>query len=413
MKKVVNVKLEKEEWVKQQDKAFEKLNKKAKIDGFRPGKAPRDVYEKHYGKQEIIFEAANKVINDRYENALAEAGIVPEMEPKIDLIKCDENELEFSYTFMAVTNIELGDYKNLGIKKEEAKVTKKEIEHEIHHILERFAEIVEKKGKVANGDIAIIDFEGFKDGTPFEGGKGTNYQLEIGSNTFIPGFEEGIVGMSKGEEKDLELTFPKDYHDESLKGQKVVFKVKVNEVKQRKVPKMDEDFFLDLDMPGVNSKEELEKEIEKQLKDHKQHHLDEDYTFKVLDEACKNMKIDIEDEMIDVETNAMYDNFINNMKQQGIDEELYYNYSGTTKDDMLKKMRDEALRRMKYRYLLNEVVKQEKIKVTDKEAELKIDELTSAYNVTREEVLKELGSLEAVKYEIMMNKAIEVIKSNK
>ena len=176
---------------------------------------------------------------------------------------------------------------------------------------------------------------------------------------------------------------------------------------------MDEDFFLDLDMPGVNSKEELEKEIEKQLKDHKQHHLDEDYTFKVLDEACKNMKIDIEDEMIDVETNAMYDNFINNMKQQGIDEELYYNYSGTTKDDMLKKMRDEALRRMKYRYLLNEVVKQEKIKVTDKEAELKIDELTSAYNVTREEVLKELGSLEAVKYEIMMNKAIEVIKSNK
>ena len=214
MKKVVNVKLEKEEWVKQQDKAFEKLNKKAKIDGFRLGKAPRDVYEKHYGKQEIIFEAANKVINDRYENALVEAGIVPEMEPKIDLIKCDENELEFSYTFMAVTNIELGDYKNLGIKKEEAKVTKKEIEHEIHHILERFAEIVEKKGKVANGDIAIIDFEGFKDGTPFEGGKGTNYQLEIGSNTFIPGFEEGIVGMSKGEEKDLELTFPKDYHDE-------------------------------------------------------------------------------------------------------------------------------------------------------------------------------------------------------
>ena len=413
MKKVVNIKVEKEEWIKEQDKAFEKLNNKAKIDGFRPGKAPRNIFEKHYGKQEIIFEAANKVINDRYEDALTEAGIIPEMEPKIDLIKCDENELEFSYTFVAVSKVELGEYKNLGVKKETAKVTKKEIEHEIDHILERYAEIVEKKGSVKKGDIAIIDFEGFKDGAAFEGGKGTNYQLEIGSNTFIPGFEDGIIGMNKDEEKDLELTFPEDYHDENLKGQKVVFKVKVNEIKERKVPKMDEDFFMDLDMPGVNSKEELEKEIEKQLKDHKQHHIDEDYTFKVLDKAVSNMKIDLEEEMIEEEANAMYNNFVENMKKQGIEEEMYFNYTSTTKEDMLKKMKEDSSKKLKYRYLLNEVVKQEKIKVTDKEAENKIKEITDNYGVSREDVLKELGSIEAIKYEIMINKAIDIIKSNK
>ena len=413
MKKVVKVKLEKEKWLEEQEKAFEKLNKKAKIDGFRPGKAPRNIYEKHYGKQEIIFEAANNVINSHYDEALKEAGFIPEMEPKIDLVKCDENELEFNYTFIAVTNIELGEYKNLNIKKEEAKVTKKEIDQEIHHLLEHYAEIVEKKGKIANDDIAIIDFKGYKNNEAFKGGEATNYQLEIGSNTFIPGFEEGLIGMQKGEEKDLELTFPSDYHDEDLKGQKVLFKVKVNEVKQRKIPKMDEEFFMDLDMPGVNSKEELEKEIEKQIKTRKQNHIDEEYTFKALEKAASNMKIDIEDEMIDYETNAMYDNFMNNMKKQGIDEELYYKYSGTSKDEILKNMHNEASRRLKYRYLLNEIVKIEKIKATDKEAESKIKELSKQYSVTRQEVIEELGSIEAVKYEIMINKAIEVIKSNK
>ena len=413
MKKVVKVKIEKKEWEEAMNKAFEKLNKKAKIDGFRPGKAPRNVFEKHYGKGDIIMEAADKIINDRYEGAIKEAGIMPEIEPKIDLIKCDEEGLEFSYTFIAVGEVKLGEYKNLGVKKEEAKVTKKEIEHEIEHIIENYAEIVEKEGKVKKGDIAIIDYEGFKDDVPFAGGKGENYQLEIGSNTFIPGFEDGIIGMSKGEEKELELKFPDEYHSEELKGQKVIFKVKVNEIKERILPEMNKEFFEDLAMPNVQNKEDLEKEIEKEIKEHKQHHIDEEYTFKVLDKAVKNMEIDLEDEMIEAESLAMYEDYMSKLTAQGFNEEMYFSYTNTTKEKMLEDMKKEAEKKIKYRYLLNEVVKKENIKVSDKDAEKRVSELAIQYNIDEEQVLREFGNIEVIKYDIMLGKAVEVIKSNK
>ena len=413
MKKVVKVEIEKKEWNIAMDKAFEKLNKKAKIDGFRPGKAPRNVFEKHYGKGDIIMEAADKIINDRYEGAIKEAGIMPEIEPKIDLIKCDEEGLEFSYTFIAVGEVKLGEYKNLGVKKEEAKVTKKEIEHEIEHIIENYAEIVEKEGKVKKGDIAIIDYEGFKDNVPFAGGKGENYQLEIGSNTFIPGFEDGVIGMSKGEEKELELKFPDEYHSEELKGQKVIFKVKVNEIKERILPEMNKEFFEDLAMPNVQNKEDLEKEIEKEIKEHKQHHIDEEYTFKVLDKAVKNMEIDLEDEMIEAESLAMYEDYMSKLTAQGFNEEMYFSYTNTTKEKMLEDMKKEAEKKIKYRYLLNEVIKKENIKVSDKEAEKRVSELAIQYNIDKEQVLREFGNIEVIKYDIMLGKAVEVIKSNK
>ena len=413
MKKVVNIKVENKDWVKEMDKAFEKLNKKAKIDGFRPGKAPRNVFEKHYGKGDIIMEAADRIINEKYDDAVKEAGIIPMVEPKIDIKKCDEEGLEFSYTFVAIGEIKLGEYKNLGIKKEEAKVTKKEVQEEINHLVNDYAEIVEKEGKVKKGDIAIIDFDGYKDGVAFDGGKADNYELEIGSNSFIPGFEDGIIGMAKGEEKDLELTFPKDYHSEELKGQKVVFKVKVNEIKERVLPEMNEEFFEDLAMPGVQNKEDLEKEVEKNIKEHKQYHIDEEYNFKVLDKAVENMEIDLEDEIIDAETNAMYDDYMEKLKAQGFNEDLYFSYTNTTKEKMLEDMKKEAVKKIKYRYLLNEVIKKEKIKVSDKEAEERLDVLAKQYNTDKDQVLKEFGNIEVIKYDIMLNKAIEVIKSNK
>lgn len=412
MKKTINIKVEKEEWGKAKDDAFKKLNKKNKIDGFRPGHAPRNIFEKHY-KGDILIEAANKMINDKYDVALKEAQIIPEIEPRVDIVKCDDEGLEVNYIFVAVSEVKLGAYKNLGIKKETAKVSKKEIEHEIHHILDSYAEIVEKDGKVENGNIAIIDFEGFKDGVAFEGGKSENYELEIGSNSFIPGFEDGIIGMNKGEEKELNLTFPKDYHSEDLKGQDVVFKVKVNEIKERKVPELNEEFFEDLAMPGINSKEELEKDIELQIKEHKQHHIDENYTFNVLDKACENMTIDIEDEMLDAETNAVYEDFLSKLEKQGLSEEVYFTYTNTTKDDLFEQMKKDTEKKIKYRYLLNEVVKVENIKVSDEDADAKINEFIGKYNITREDVLKEFGSIEAIKYEIMIDKAVEVIKSNK
>lgn len=412
MKKVVNIKVEKEKWISAQDEAFKKLNKKAQVDGFRPGKAPRSMYEKKYGKFDIIYEAADQIINEEYENALKQSGIIPEMQPVVDLVKCDEEELEINYTFIAVSEVKLGEYKNLGIKKESARVTKKEVEKEINHLLNNFTEIVEKDGVIATGDIAIIDFEGFKDSVAFDGGKGTNYQLEIGSHTFIPGFEEGLIGMACGEEKELELTFPKDYASEELKGQKVIFKVKVNEVKERRVPELDEEFFADLAMPEINSKEDLEKAITKELKEHKQQHIEEEYISKVVDKAIENMTIDIEEELIDQEADIIYNDFKEKLNSKGLEEDIYFQYAKISKEDYLKEMKKEAKKRISYRHLVNEIIKQEKITVSDEDVEAKINEYMEKYNLSREEVLEEVDGIETLKFDIMLNKVLEVIKSN-
>ena len=238
MREEVNFKLEGKEWVELQNKAFEKLNKKANIDGFRPGKAPRDIFEKKYGKQEIILEAADEATNKEYKRLLGENKITPIIEPKVELIKCDSDTLEVKFTFITDPEVTLGEYTNLKVKKEKAKVTKEEVDNSIKELLNEYAEVVVKEGNVESGDIAIIDFAGYKDGVAFEGGTSENYSLTIGSNTFIPGFEDAVIGMAKGEEKDIELTFPEDYMQEDLKGQKVVFKVKLNEIKTRKIPEL-------------------------------------------------------------------------------------------------------------------------------------------------------------------------------
>ena len=412
MKKVVEYTVEKEVWEQAKNDAFVKLNKKAKIDGFRPGKAPRNIFEKHYGKQEILYEAADKLINEKYFEILSKEKLIPVVEPKIEPVKLDEEGLTVKYIIITEPEVKLGEYKNLGIKKEEAKVTKEEIEHEMHHVLERYAEIATKEGKVENGNIAIIDFEGFKDGVAFDGGKAENYELEIGSNTFIPGFEEGLISMSKGEEKELNLTFPKDYASEELKGQKVVFKVKVNEIKERIVPELDKDFFDDLSMPGVASKEDLEKELEKQLKEYKEMQLENAYVDKVLAKAAENMTIEIEDELVDAEVENMYKDFLDKLKMQGVTEELYLQYANTTVEDVKSKMREEANTRIKYRYLLKAVIKEEKLKVTDKQVEKEIDTMAKTYGVTKEDILKEIKDVEYIKLDMLTRKAIEVIKGN-
>ena len=412
MKNVVKLKVEKDSWKKAQDDAFVKLNKKAKIDGFRPGKAPRSVFEKKYGKQDILYEAADKFINDKYREILSDDKLFPIVEPKVDVKKLDDDSLEVEFIIITEPKVKLGEYKNLGVKKKEAKVSKDEIEHELSHLLERYAEIAEKDGEVENGNIAIIDFKGLKDGVAFDGGTAENYELEIGSNTFIPGFEEGIIGMKKGEEKDLNLTFPKDYASEELRGQKVVFKVKVNEIKERIVPELNKEFFEDLAMPEVNNEEDLRNIIKEQLKAHKEYHLENEFIDELLEKASANMEIEIDEEIVDAEVHYMYEDFLQKLKMQGITEELYLKYANTTKEKIEESMKEEANKRVKYRYLLKEIIKKEKIKVSDKEAEKEIEDMAKHYNVDKEEVLKEIGNIEYLKNDMAMKKALDVLKEN-
>ncbi len=412
MKEEKVLKIEGENWGKLQDEAFLKVNKKAKIDGFREGHAPRNVYEKKYGIMDILYEAADKAIDTEYRRILTEDKIVPIIEPKVDLVSLDKDKLEVKFTFITEPKVELGAYTNLGIKKDPIKVTKEEIKKHIDMLLNDYAEVSVKEGAVESGNIAIIDFTGSKDGVEFEGGKGENYSLTIGSNTFIPGFEDAIIGMKKGEEKDINLTFPEDYPSEDLKGQKVVFKVKVNEIKERTVPKLDKEFFLDLAMPNVTDKESLENQVKEELEHQKSHEQEHIYEDKCLDKAVSNMKMEVLPEMVDDESEHMYHEFVERMKMQGISEEMYFEYTKSKKEDILKQMAEEATKRIKYRYLLKEVIKKEKIKVTDKEAKDRLKDMSKQYNVDEETILKEVGSLEAIKMDLTYQKALEIVTKN-
>ena len=411
MKEEKNLIVNGTEWKGLQDKAYEKVSKSAKVDGFRPGKAPRDMYEKKYGKQDIMMEAADMAIKHEYERLLTDEKITPVIEPKVNLVKCDEEELEVKFEFVVEPKIELGKYTNLGIKMDKVKVTKEEVENRIKSLLDEYAEIEVKDGSVEDGDIAVIDFTGFKDGVEFEGGKGENYSLTIGSKSFIPGFEDAIIGMKKGEEKDIDLTFPEDYMAEELKGKAVVFKVKVNEIKTRVVPKIDKEFFEDLGMEGVTTKEELEHEIKHELEHQKEHEAEHVYEEKCLDKAAENMKCDICEELVMDEVEHMYKEFIERMQMQGISEEMYFQYTKAKKEDITDQMKPEALKRIKYRYLLKEIIKVEKIKVTDKEAKDRVKEMSKMNQVSEEVILKEL-SLEHVKLDKMYQKAMDLVCAN-
>ena len=409
--KEINITIEGEKWQKAIDKAYDKVSKKVKIDGFRPGKAPKDIFLKKYGKENLLVEAADSCMQDAYMDILKDnEGLEIVAQPKVEIKGVSDEKLELMFTLILKPEVKLGKYTGLGVKKEEAKVTKKEIEESIDHMRSHYAENVTKDGKVANGDIAIIDFEGFKDGVAFAGGKAENYSLTIGSNSFIPGFEEQIIGMEKGEEKELNLTFPEDYHAEELKGAPVVFKVKVNEIKEVKVPELDKDFFEDLGMEGIDSKEALEKQVEENIKTRKESELENKYLDELLEAAAKNTEVDIPDAMIEEEIDRMLKQYEENLNMQGITLEQFYKFTNSDEKALRDQMKEEASKRVKFRLMLEEIAKAEKFDMSDKDAEKEAEELASKYQMTKDEFLKQFGGLEMVKYDYKMRQAMETLK---
>lgn len=412
MSKIVeNYKVEGSEWSNALDKAFNKINKKVKIDGFRQGKAPRNIYEKKYGKTDLYVEASDELVHQYYYKLIDEKNIIPVAEPQVNLVKLDDNGMEVNFTFFVKPEVTLGKYKNLGIKKEKATATKKEVETRINSMREKFADLVDVETEVKKGNIAVIDFEGFKDGVAFSGGKGENYSLEIGSNTFIPGFEDGIIGMKKGEEKDLDLTFPKDYAAD-LAGAKVTFHVKVNEIKQRVLPELNEEFLKDLNIPNVDTVEKLNKQIEEEILAEKNREIDNKFLDEVLKKATDEMTAEIEDEIYEEEVNRMYHEFVERMKMQGIDEELYFKYTNTKKEDLRKNMKEEATFRVRIRYLLESIAKAENISPTEEEALKEAESLAEKYQMTKEEIIKSFGGIEVLVFDLQMRKTLEFLKEN-
>ena len=405
------IKIEGEEWEKAQDEAFKKRNKNAKIAGFRPGKAPKDVFIKHYGKESLYFDAADALLNVAYTKMLEKEKVIPVVEPKVDIKSINETGIEYIFTVITKPEVKIKKYKDLGVKKEAVKVTKDEIDHEIEHLLDRYTELVTKeKGKVENGNVAVIDFEGFKDGKAFEGGKGENYSLEIGSNTFIPGFEDQLIGMKAGEEKDINVTFPEDYGEKSLAGAPVVFKVKVNEIKEKQKRELDKDFFLDLAMDGVDSKETLESSIKDTIKAHKEADAENKYVDDLLAKIGENTEVEIPEEMIDDEIHRLIHRFEDQLRMQGISLDLYYEFTKTTHEDLHKQMEGEAKKNVLYRLILEELVKLEKVEVTLEDGEAEADKLAAKYNMKKEDLLKEFGGLDMIMYDLEVRKVFDKLK---
>ena len=408
----ITITIEGKEWQDALDKAFKQKVKTVAVDGFRKGKCPRDIYEKKFGKESLYIDGAESLLQNAYKKLLDEhKDLIPVVQPRVDIKSIDDEKVEFLFTIITAPEVKIKKYKGLKVKKDKVEVSNEEIEHELGHLLEKYTEVVTKEdGEVENGDIAVIDFEGFKDGVAFDGGKGENYSLEIGSGTFIPGFEEQLVGMKSGEEKDIQVTFPEDYMAEDLKGKEVTFKVKVNEIKQKQKRELDKDFFDDLGMEGVDTKEKLEKEIKEKISAQKEVEAENSHIDRLLEEIGKNVDVDIPEEMVEEEIDHMMEQFKERLEMQGISLDMYLKFTQSDEKALRDQMEKDAYQRVLYRLMLEEIVKLEHIEVTDEEVEKELDEMAKKYNMEKDELVKMFHDKAMIKYELEMRKTIEMLK---
>lgn len=414
MKNVKEIKIEikGKEWEAALDKAFDKKKKDIKVDGFRKGCCPKDIYLKKVGVETLFMDACDLVMDTAYQKALKEFKEDVVAEPNVSIEKIDKSGVTFVFTLVSRPEVTLGKYKKLGVKREKVTVSDDEIEHEISHLVEHMAEIeVKEKGKVEEGDIAIIDFDGIVDGKALEGGSAKGYSLEIGSHSFIPGFEEGVKGMKLGEEKELALKFPDDYQ-EDLKGKDVTFKVKVNEIKVRKMPTMDKDFFEDLAIEGVDSEAKLKEHVTKELTERKEHAAEDKYIDELLRKATDDLKVEINPEIIHEEIHRMIHQYEHELASQGITLDQYLSFTGGNREQLESMMEPQALARIKTRYLLEEVVKAEKIEVSQDEVKEEIKKICEEYDMKEKEMLAAIGGKENIEFDLKMRKAIEIIKES-
>ena len=405
----IEIEIKGSEWEEILDSTFKKKNKDLKVDGFRKGKCPKSVYLQKFGIESLYMDAVDVACGKAYTNALRENNLIPVCEPKMDVKEIDKDHVKFTFTIITRPEVKLGKYKDLDVKKDEVKVSKKEIDEEVARLCSRFAEIVVKEnGEVLEGNTAVIDFEGFVDGKPLEGGNGSNYPLEIGSHTFIPGFEEGLVGLKVGETKELDLRFPDEYTKE-LAGKDVKFKVTVREIKERVLPELNKDFYADLGYEDIETEEQFRKEVKKVIEERKKEEVKNKYLDDVLEAASKNMEVEINPEIIDDEVHRMINQFGEQLRMQGLSVDQYLQFAGLKHEDLHKQMEPEATKRVKYRYLIEEVANAEKIEISDEDANSEAEDMAANYDVSKEEFLTHFGGLEVVKYDMRMRKALEVL----
>lgn len=395
------------------DQAFNKVKKNLNAPGFRKGHMPRAVFNQKFGEEALYDDALNAILPAAYEAAIAELGLDVVAQPKID-VKSIEKGQDWTLTAEVVTKpeVKLGAYKDLEVSVEVSKeVTDEEVDAKLENERKNLAELIVKDGAAENGDTVVIDFVGSVDGVEFDGGKGENHSLELGSGQFIPGFEDQLVGAKAGDEVEVKVTFPEDYQATDLAGKAAVFATKVNEVKAKEVPALDDELAKDLD-DEVETLDELKAKYRKELEAAKEIAFDDAVEGAALDLAVENAEIvELPSEMVEDEVHRAMNEFMGNMQRQGISPEMYFQITGTTQEDLHKQYEADADKRVKTNLVIEAVAAAEGFDATEEEIQKEINDLAAEYNMEVSQV-SALLSPEMLKHDITMKKAVEVITSS-
>lgn len=412
---ILTVEVDKETVDQGLDTAFQKVVKQVNIPGFRKGRVPRSMFEKRFGVESLYQDALDVILPEAYASAVEEAGIEPVDQPEIDIEQMEKGkELIFTAKVQVKPEVKLGDYKGLEGEELETDVTDEDVEQELKTIQERQAELVVKEeGKAEEGDTVVIDFEGFSDGEPFEGGKSENYALELGSGSFIPGFEEQLVGVESGEEKDVELTFPEEYHAEELAGKPAVFKVKVHEIKTRELPELDDEFAKDVD-EEVETLDEFKASIRKRLEESKQQEADQKLRNSLVEKATENADIDLPDVMIDSELKNMMGEFEQRLQMQGMNLDMYFQFSGQDEEDLKAQMKKDAEQRVRMNLTLEAIAEKEELEASDEDVNKELQKMADMYNMSIDDVKGAFGgNMDNLKGDLKVQKAVDFLVENK
>jgi trigger factor len=398
------------------DQAFKKVVKKVNVPGFRKGKVPRSLFEKQFGVESLYQDALDILLPEAYAGAVAEAGIEPVDRPEIDIETMEKGAtLVFTAKVTVKPEVELGEYKGLEVEEQDTTVTDEDVDAELKQLQERQAElVVVEDGAIENGDTAVFDFEGFVDGEAFEGGQAENYSLEVGSGQFIPGFEEQLVGLKAGEEKDVEVTFPEEYHAENLAGKPATFKVKIHDIKRKELPALDDEFAKDAN-EEVETLEELKTQLKDKLQKDKDHQAEHAVRDTLVQKAADNATIDIPEAMVTTEVDRMLQEFEQRLQAQGMNLEMYFQFSGQNENAMREQFKTDAQKRVRVNLTLEAIASVENLEATDEDVDKEIEKMAEMYQRSAEEIkniLAAQGGLEGIKGDLKIQKAVEFLVEN-
>ncbi|PAQ16681.1 trigger factor [Bacillaceae bacterium SAOS 7] len=395
------------------DAAFKKVVKDVNVPGFRKGKMPRGMFEKRFGVESLYQDALDFILPEAYGKAVEEAGIEPVDRPEIDIEQMEKGkELIFKATVTVKPEVKLGEYKGLEVEKMSTEVTEEDVQNELTSLQKRHAELVVKEdGKVEADDTVVLDFEGFVNGEAFEGGKAENYSLVIGSGTFIPGFEDQLIGMAAGEEKDVEVTFPEEYHAPELAGQPAVFKVKLHEIKAQELPELNDEFAKETD-EAAETLAELKEKIQQRLEEQKKNEAEQTLRDTLVEKAVASVEVDVPEVMVESEIDRMLQEFTQNLSMQGMNLDLYYQFSGQSETDLRNQMKENAETRVRTSLTLEAIAVAENLEATEEDLEQELTKMSEQFNLPVEDIKKALGSTEGMKGDLKIRKAVEFLVEN-